>query len=537
MLRRPAANNVPRNAPQMPAGKPKAYSYVRFSTPDQAKGDSYRRQTEAASEYAQANNLELDTELTFTDLGVSAFRGANAKTGALSVFLEAVKDGTIAPGSCLLIENLDRLTRADVLEAQELFTGIIRRGITLVTLFDQRSYSAESVTAQPMDLVFSILTMVRGHEESATKSRRMLAAYERKRLDAANGAERNPFTRMLPAWLQWNEETRKHTVIEDRANILRGIFAKTDAGWGKHRIAQALNEARVSTWGTGKRKGARWHSSYIQKLLSNEAVIGTFTPHKAIKSATGRKREPQLPIEGYFPAVVDRDIFARVSTQAKARAARGRHANAEPKSVFAGLLRCARCEGTVVRVAKGDYAYLVCSKAHARAGCKYLAARYDYAESALTRNAKRLVDEAPRGRETADIEAEMQLKENLVFVLEHEAEELADIAATEKSDIARRRLREREDELEEARGHVRLLRARRDTLASASVLRRLGAIEKALTQKPLNVSDVNKALKQAVSKIVMDTDWGTLTFYWHHAEDPSEPITFAWPREERRAAE
>ena len=67
--------------------------------------------------------------------------------------------------------------------------------------------------------------------------------------------------------------------------------------------------------------------------------------------------------------------------------------------------------------------------------------------------------------------------------------------------------------------------------------RRLAAIEKALTQKPLNISDVNKALKQAVSKIVMDTDWGTLTFHWHHAEDPSEPITFAWPREERRAAE
>jgi DNA invertase Pin-like site-specific DNA recombinase len=66
----------------MPTGKSKAYSYVRFSTPDQAKGDSYRRQTEAASEYAHANNLELDTELTFTDLGVSAFRGANAKTGA-----------------------------------------------------------------------------------------------------------------------------------------------------------------------------------------------------------------------------------------------------------------------------------------------------------------------------------------------------------------------------------------------------------------------------------------------------------------------
>jgi hypothetical protein len=169
-----------------------------------------------------------------------------------------------------------------VLEAQELFTGIIRRGITLVTLFDQRAYSAESVTANPMDLVYSILTMVRGHEESVTKSRRMLAVFERKRLDAANGTERNPFTRMLPAWLRWNETTRQHEVIGDRADILRDIFAKTDAGWGKHRIANALNEAQVETWGTGKRKGARWHSSYIQRLLTNEAVVGTFTPHRAI---------------------------------------------------------------------------------------------------------------------------------------------------------------------------------------------------------------------------------------------------------------
>ena len=131
----------------------------------------------------------------------------------------------------------------------------------------------------------------------------------------------------------------------------------------------------------------------------------------------------------------------------------------------------------------------------------------------------------------------MQLKENLVWALVEQAEELADIAATKKSEVARRRLRERERELEETREHVRLLRARRDTLASANVLRRLEAIEKALTQKRLNVSEVNKVLKQAVSKIVMDTKWGTLTFHWHHAEDPSEPLTFAWPREERRAAE
>jgi hypothetical protein len=33
---------------------------------------------------------------------------------------------------------------------------------------------------------------------------------------------------------------------------------------------------------------------------------------------------------------------------------------------------------------------------------------------------------------------------------------------------------------------------------------------------------------QAVGKIVMDTARGSLTFYWHHADEPSYPMTFAW---------
>ena len=60
------------------------------------------------------------------------------------------------------------------------------------------------------------------------------------------------------------------------------------------------------------------------------------------------------------------------------------------------------------------------------------------------------------------------------------------------------------------------------------MLRRLEAIKQALTQKRLNVSEANRALKQAVSKIVMDTARGSLTFHWHHADEPSDPLYFAW---------
>ena len=54
---------------------PLAYSYLRMSTPEQLKGDSLRRQTEATKKYADLNGLTLDQSLKLEDLGVSAFKG------------------------------------------------------------------------------------------------------------------------------------------------------------------------------------------------------------------------------------------------------------------------------------------------------------------------------------------------------------------------------------------------------------------------------------------------------------------------------
>ena len=95
----------------------RAYSYLRFSTAEQMRGDSFRRQTQLAKDYAQRHGLELDTALTFNDLGVSAFRGRNARTGALGAFLVAIDDGLVPEGSLLLVESLDRVTRQDPWDA------------------------------------------------------------------------------------------------------------------------------------------------------------------------------------------------------------------------------------------------------------------------------------------------------------------------------------------------------------------------------------------------------------------------------------
>ena len=85
------------------------------------------------------------------------------------------------------------------MDALAVFTAIITAGITIVTLTDQRAYSRASLNKNPMDLMYSIMVMSTGHEESLKKAVRLAAAYEQKRRDAAAGVKGKPFTRMTPA--------------------------------------------------------------------------------------------------------------------------------------------------------------------------------------------------------------------------------------------------------------------------------------------------------------------------------------------------
>ena len=79
---------------------PKAYSYIRFSTPEQAKGDSFRRQTEASRKYAEDHGLVLDTSLNLFDQELSGRTGENRTKGALSVFIRAVETAWRPKATC-----------------------------------------------------------------------------------------------------------------------------------------------------------------------------------------------------------------------------------------------------------------------------------------------------------------------------------------------------------------------------------------------------------------------------------------------------
>src|SRR5262245_22411447 len=114
-----------------------AFSYIRFSTRDQIRGGSLRRQWKAAKEWCEKNGGRLDESLTFRDLGKSAYLGEHRKNPdrfALASFLKLVQDGRIARGSYLVVEALDRLTREHVRAALMLCLGLIEAGIRIVQL-------------------------------------------------------------------------------------------------------------------------------------------------------------------------------------------------------------------------------------------------------------------------------------------------------------------------------------------------------------------------------------------------------------------
>ncbi|SFU68274.1 Resolvase, N terminal domain [Paenacidovorax caeni] len=157
----------------------RVYSYLRFSDAKQADGYSTERQTAYAEAWAKEHGLQLDAELSMRDEGLSAYHQTHVKRGALGVFLAAVEIGQVPKGSVLVVEGLDRLSRAEPILAQAQLASIINAGITVVTASDNKVYSRERLKANPMDLVYSLLVMIRAHEESDTKSKRVRDAIRR----------------------------------------------------------------------------------------------------------------------------------------------------------------------------------------------------------------------------------------------------------------------------------------------------------------------------------------------------------------------
>ncbi len=295
--------------------KPTAYSYIRFSTPEQLKGDSLDRQTRNAKLFAEKNGLFLDEKLTFKDLGISSWNSQNQSEGELGDFLAAIQTGRIAHGSYLLVEAVDRLTRAGPVDAIPLLMQITNAGINVAILSKDKVISREILKKNPF-IFFEILSdAILANQESNQKSERVGSAWAKKRKLASE--TQKPMTKRCPAWLRLSEDRTKYEVIRDRAALVVRIFRMSANKMGKRTIAIQLNREGIETWGDGihqSRRANGWHDSYIAKILDSEAVRGIYQPHR--REPVTKKRYPDgNPIEGYFPKILSNALWTNARTR------------------------------------------------------------------------------------------------------------------------------------------------------------------------------------------------------------------------------
>jgi len=461
-------------------------------------------------EYCKENKLKLNDSLPLVDPGRSGFFKTNIHKGRLGVFLKMVKDGHIAKGSVLIIENLDRLTRAQVGDALEILRSILRYGVDVVTLTDKHRYTKASFN-DPMELMLSIMTFYRSHDESVQKASRVRKAWARKReaLDQAKLTARAPY------WLEYDRKTGEFKQRPEAVRIIKRIFKLSFNGMGHGSIAKTLNLEGTKNFA----KHTDWQPSYVAKILCNRAVIGEYQPftwRSQENEETGeirRYREPiGEPVKGYYPEIIKPEYFDAVQQRKRDRRSSVGRLYPDGKSkdtavlsnLFTGVAKCGFCGAPMVYVNKAnDSIALVCDKARRGLGCRYVGYPYKEFEAALLKYCSELnlddlfIDDAAEA-----VLSEVEAKEGEIGKLKDQIERLVAAMRTTKKEPAAivSEVGRLEDELQERQQELRHLREKEaEAKSEGNRLKSLQTVIAELNSAPVSkLNEMRHAVRQRI---------------------------------------
>lgn len=369
--------------------KPLVISYTRFSSSEQALGDSERRQVEAAQRWAKERGYTLTDKFQFIDRGRSGFKGHH-RSGDFGKFLSIVEAGEVPPGSILLVENIDRLSRERLgKQLRTIICDILEKGIKIVTLSPQDEFTMESV--EDGGIYRLIAYMMMSYAESKKKADRISASWENKRKLARDG---KVLSKNAPAWLRVKDG--KFEVIPEAAETVRWIFQLKLDGFGKRSIERKLNGS-PSTWVPERRSKRQrtggWRHSYIEKIIRSRTVLGEL---QLFRKVDGKRVPVGDPIPDYYPEIVKPEVFNAVQKKLNSHTnSNGSGRTGKLNNVLRHLAVCGYCGGPMAFVDKGELPkggrYLVCDAA--RSGdreCVPHFAKYHEVEQTVLDNCSKL---------------------------------------------------------------------------------------------------------------------------------------------------
>lgn len=317
---------------------PVRVTYHRLSREEQAEGHGLERQRHATATWCADRGLTVDAQLE--DVGHSAFTADHIRRGEMGLLLQGIKAGDVKPGSTIVMENLDRLSRQDPFKAIAVFTSIVSEGVTIVTTCDGYHYTQSGTAMEKMMTVFmSIMHFGRGNSESEIKSIRVAEAWQKKHRLAQES--KVPHGAKCPAWIRSTPDG--YRFVEGRDKVVKWMCEASIAGWGRRKILSDLVARDIAPWlkPTKKRPRPVWGESYIQKILTGGEACGDYHP-------SGRE-----VIHDYYPAAVDRATFELARAAAAARKGGGGR-KGDFKNLFQNRCKCGVCGSGMTMENKGS---------------------------------------------------------------------------------------------------------------------------------------------------------------------------------------
>lgn len=286
----------------------RVFVYLRFSSDAQADGLSFERQRAAAHQHIQRLKTPNIAVEYLEDPGVSAYSGKNMKSGALGRFIQGVRAGDIRDG-LFICEAVHRMSRQGSFVLLGLIGELLDAGFWIQFMDDAAPFSK---TNKP-DMLGTLLALRAdlAEYESATKSRFAKANWIKRRSLAEE--QKVPFTSECPNWLIVQDG--QYVPIADRVAAINTIFRLAADGCGISKLVRYANENKLPAPG----KSGTWHTSLVNRVLKNRALIGEFHPHQNVGGK--RIKVSERPIDNYYPIVVDAKLFNDVQAlRAKAQA-------------------------------------------------------------------------------------------------------------------------------------------------------------------------------------------------------------------------
>lgn len=324
--------------------------YARFST-DKQKESSIEDQHRLGRKRCEAEGW--GEPLTFADTETSGSTPVALRAGGKAL-LTAAMAGEF---QYLVIEGLDRLSR-DSVEAEQIVRRLEHRGIRIIGLAD--GYDSQSSGRKIHRSMRGIMNEIY-LDDLRAKTHRGLSG------QVARGFHAGGLSYGYRS-IADGDAGHRLEVVEEQAAVVRQIFEWHAEGWGTKKIASRLNEMGVRTG-----RGGTWAASAIHGredrgtgVLNNELYRGFYVWNRAkfVKDPdTGRRQRIDRPktewVRREEPAlrIVSEELWQRAHRpKMHDGGARGKTFT----TLFAGILRCAKCGGSVTAVNAERYG---CSKA------------------------------------------------------------------------------------------------------------------------------------------------------------------------------